>query len=229
MISKDEVEMDQQKVESIKAWPIPKSVKELRGFLCLVGYYGRFIKGYGMISRPLINLLKKNNFRWNDESTMAFEQLKTAMSSAPLLTLPNFDEEFTIETDANNQGIGVILSQAERLVAFMSKSLYEKNQTLSTYEKEMSAVVLAVQKWRLYVLGRHLKIKTDHQSLKYLLQQRINTPNQQRWIAKLMGYDFKIIYKKGSKNTVVDALSREFNLSTMSMVNSELWEKVTHS
>lgn len=114
-------------------------------------------------------------------------------------------------------------------MVFMSKSLYEKNQTLSTYEKEMLAVVLAVQKWRLYVLGRHFKIKTDHQSLKYLLQQRINTPNQQRWIAKLMGYDFKIIYKKGSENTIADALSHEFNLSTMSVVNSELWEKVTHS
>lgn len=110
VISKDGVEMDQQKVESIKAWPIPKSVKELRGFLCLVGYYRRFIKGFGMISRPLTNLLKKNNFRWNDKSIMAFEQLKTTMSSGPLLTLPNFDEEFTIETDANNQGIRVILS-----------------------------------------------------------------------------------------------------------------------
>lgn len=91
--------------------------------------------------------------------------------------------------------------------------------SVSTYEKEMLVIVLAVQKWRRYILGSHFKVKMDHQSLKYLMQQWINTPTQQRWITKLMGYDFNIFYNKGSENTVADALSCEFKITAISMVN----------
>ena len=164
------MEMDQQKIESIQAWPIPTSVKELRGFLWLAGNYRRFIRGYGEISRPVTNLLKKNNFTWTEESSMAFSRLKNAIVNAPVLALHDFSEAFTIEADASDQGVGAVLIQAKKPIAFMSKALSDRNLSLSIYDKGMLAIVMAVQKWRPYVLGMHFKIKTDHHNLKFLMQ-----------------------------------------------------------
>ena len=131
------------------------------------------------------------------------------MSSPPILALPDFNQEFIVVIDAFGNGIGTVLMQKRRPLGFFSKVLGSKHQALSVYEKEMLAIVTAVLKWRAYLVGRHFIIKTDHQSLKYILEQRIHTPLQQKWIAKLMGYDYEIQCKKGSDNIVVDALSRQ--------------------
>ncbi|PKA50779.1 putative mitochondrial protein [Apostasia shenzhenica] len=189
-------------------WPIPKSMKEIRGFLGLTGYYRRFIQGYGGISKPLTDLLKKGGFDWTEKAGRAFHELKIKMSSPPVLALPDFSKEFCIESDASGEGIGAVLTQAGRPLAYFSEGLSEKHQLLATYEKELLAIVLAVQKWRHYLMGAHFIIRTDHRSLKYLMDQRISTVSQQRWISKLTGYDFTIQYKKGSENVVADALSR---------------------
>lgn len=131
--------------------------------------------------------------------------------STPLLALRDFNKDFVVETDAFDVGIGAVLTQDGHPIAYMSKALSPKHQILSTYEKEFLAVLLALEKWRGYLLDRHFKIKTDHFSLKYLLDQRLSTPFQTKWLPKLLGFDYVISYKKGNDNLAVDALSRVKN------------------
>ena len=130
------------------------------------------------------------------------------MVNPPVLVMPNFSEEFIVETDTLGIGIGAVLMQGGHPIAFISKALSLKHQALSVYEKELLAIVYAVTKWHHYLNGRHFSIKTDHQSLKHLLQQRINFPAQHAWLTKLMGYDYDISYKRGRENVVAYALSR---------------------
>ena len=118
------------------------------------------------------------------------------MTATPILALPDFIKTFVIETDASSGGIGPVLMQDSHPIAYLSKALSPKHQALSTYEKEFMAVVLVVEKWRPYLLGRHFVIKTDHFSLKYLLEHKITSAFQGKWLSKLMGYDYEICYKK---------------------------------
>ncbi|GLT61287.1 hypothetical protein SLA2020_340060 [Shorea laevis] len=191
----------------MKKWPKPATLKAMRGFLGLTGYYRRFIQDYGKIAAPLNRMLKKNNFAWTAAVEGAFENLKEAMVQAPVLALPDFSKEFVVECDASGVGIGAVLHQG-RPIAFLSRALQGAQLLLSTYEKEILALVMAVQKWRPYLLGRHFVVRSDHHSLKYLWSQKISTTAQQRWLYKLMGFDFSIEYKKGKENIVADALSR---------------------
>ena len=196
------------------AWPKPRNVKQLRGFLGLTGYYRRFIAQYAIIAAPLTNLLKKDAFEWSAEAEDSFENLKKAMTSAPVLHLPDFDRPFCIETDASDLGIGAVLLHDTHPIAFFSKKLGPRRRSASTYHKELYAIVEAVQKWRQYLLGREFVIRSDQKSLKELLLQVVQTPDQQLYVRKLMGYKFKIEYKKESANTAADALShREDPLS----------------
>ncbi|RVW53188.1 Retrovirus-related Pol polyprotein from transposon 17.6 [Vitis vinifera] len=199
VISSGGVYTDPQKVAAVRDWPTPITLKQLRGFLGLTGYYRRFVKDYGKIAKPLTDLLKKDAFHWTEGSNQAFMALKQAMITAPVLALPNFSKEFIIETDASGQGIGAVLMQEGHPIAYISKALSDRFQTLSTYEKEMLAILMAIKKWESYLVDRHFVIKTDHQSLKYLLEQQVTTPTQQAWVAKLMQYDYEIRYKQGKR------------------------------
>lgn len=143
-ISKEGVEMNEEKIAAINNWPCPKNIKELRGFLGLAGYYRRFIKGYGILSKPLTELMKKNNFQWNQSSAEAFSNLKRVISSGPLLQLPNFDAEFVVESDACEEGIGVVLMQGGKPTTYLSKALSDRQKLLSIHEKEMLAIVMAI-------------------------------------------------------------------------------------
>ena len=129
------------------------------------------------------------------------------MTKAPVLALPNFSHQFIVECNASGTGIGAVLRQ-ERPIAFHSQALHGKNLLLSTYGKEMLALVMAVRKWRHYLLGRKFLVRTDQKSLQYLCSQQITTEAQQKWLHKLMGFDFSIVYKRGCENQVADALSR---------------------
>ncbi|GKA27150.1 ty3-gypsy retrotransposon protein [Tanacetum coccineum] len=142
------------------------------------------------------------------ESELAYNQLNKAMMEAPVLALPNFDQEFFVETDASGTGIGAVLCQNGHPIAYLSKTLATKHQSLLTYEKEFLAIVAALEKWKGYLLDRHFKIRIYHFSLKYLLNQKMTTHFQLKWLPKLLRYDYEILYKKGSENVVVDALSR---------------------
>lgn len=218
MILYKEVSMDCKKVEAILKWPISKTVKALRGLLGLAGQYRRFINGYGKIARPLTNLQKKGNFKWSPESAEVFAQLQQAITkAAPVLTMPDFSQPFSIECDASRRGIGAVLSQNKKAIAFLSKPLYESSLRKSVYEKELMGLVLAIQQWRLYLIGRKFTVYTDQRkfmvytdkrSLKYLLEHRITTQSQQNQLAKLLGYEFDIVYKMAAANKVANALSR---------------------
>ena len=185
-----------------------RTLKHLRGFLGLTGYYRRFIHGYASIAASLTDLLRKDAFNWTPEVTVAFDALKSAMVAAPVLRLPDFNETFVIETDASNVGIGAVLMQAGHPISYFSKKLGPRLQASSTYLKELHAIAEAVHKWRQYLLGRFFIIRTDHKSIKELLQQVVQTPDQQIYIRKLLGYHFRIEYKPGRANQAADALSR---------------------
>lgn len=132
-------------------------------------------------------MLKKGCFRWNEESAKAFEQLKTAMTTALVLAMPDFSQPFSIECDASGNGLGAVLTQDKRPIAFFSKALSDSSLSKSLYEKELMALVLAIQHWRPYLLGQKFTVYTDQKSLRHLLEQRITTQNQQNWLAKLLG------------------------------------------
>jgi hypothetical protein len=119
------------------------------------------------------------------------------MCTTPVLALPDFKKTFVLECDASGKGIGAVLMQEGRSVAFTNKQLSERHLGQSIYEKEMLAILHVVDLWHPYLLGQHFQIKTDHQSLKHFLEQRISSPEQQKWVTKLFGYDYEIIYKKG--------------------------------
>lgn len=153
-------------------------------------------------------MLKKNAFFWNGEAEVAFNRLKKAKTTAPVLALANFHKPYIVETDACSKGIGVVLMQEGKPLAFFSKALGPKNLGLSTYEKEYLAVLSAVDRWKHYLQSGHFIILTDHQSLKFLLEQRVTTALQLKGLTKLMGMEYEVQYKKGTENRVADALSR---------------------
>ena len=132
----------------------------------MTGYYHKFVNNYGRIAAPLTKLLKKYAFSWTPEATKAFEHLKEAMFQAPVLATPDFTKTFIVECDASGNGIGVVLMQDERPIAFESRPIKGKFLHKAIYEKEMLAILHALKKWRPYLMGRHFKVKIDHDSLK---------------------------------------------------------------
>nr|GEW16321.1 putative mitochondrial protein [Tanacetum cinerariifolium] len=232
IISAQGVSTNPSKKEGMQKWPIPSTLKQLRGFLGLTGYYRRFIKDYASISQPLVALTKKDAFKWNPSAELAYYKLKKAMVKAPVLALPNFEQEFVVETDASGKRIRAVLCQNGYPIAYWSKTLSAKHQALSTYEKKYLAVVAALDKCKGYLLDRYFKIRTDHFTLKYWLNQKLTTPFQFKWLPKLLGYDYEIVYKKRSENVVADALSRmnssgellQISIS-VSSVSSGVWDK----
>jgi hypothetical protein len=226
------VKADPEKIKAMVQWPFPMNIKSLRGFLGLTGYYRKFIHGYGSIAAPLTAMLKKNAFVWTEDAKTAFQKLKVVVTHAPVLALPNFNQPFVVECDASGVSIGAVLMQDHRPIAFLSKALKGRALHMSTYENELLTLVTAIQRWRPYLLGQTFVIKTDQQSLKYLLEQKVGTPFQQKWITKLLGYSFKVEYKKGVDNKVADALSRregwddEVSISVLSMPVATWVDKV---
>lgn len=229
IISAVGVATNPDKIQVMLQWPVPTNLTELRGFLGLTGYYRKFIKSYGILAKPLTVLLQKNSkFVWSDTAQQAFDALKHAMTSASVLVLPDFAKSFVIETDACSTGIGAVLCQEGHPVAFYSKALGVNNQKLSIYEKEFLAIMMAVDKWRPYLLIGPFTIKTDHQSLCHLDDQVLVSELQKKAMTKLIGLQYKFQYKKGSENKSADALSRVghfFSLQAIS-VAQPVWIQV---
>ena len=219
IISVAGVAADPKKIEAMRSWPSPTDLKGLQGFLGIISYYRRFVKGYGSIAEPLTQLLRKDCFIWGEEAQLAFDKLKEMLTTLPVLVVPNFDKPFTIETDAPRRGLGTVLMQEGRPIAYLSQKLSARSQSKSFYERELMAIVMAVHKWRHYLLGRKFLVLTDQKSLKFLVDQRIIGEEQQKLIGKLMGFDFEIRYKVGRENNVVDALSRRFSLAEQSRLS----------
>ncbi|KAE8698903.1 hypothetical protein F3Y22_tig00110597pilonHSYRG01056 [Hibiscus syriacus] len=165
------IKVDEKKIDAMVAWPRPSNITELCEFLGLTDYYHKFVQGYGLIAQPLTNLLKKGKFLWNEEAESAFLALKQAMTSTPTLAMPNFTESFSIETDASGNGIGIVLTQRNSPIAYMSRALGITKQTLSIYVKEMLAIVEAIRLWRPYLLGHKFYIITDQRILNFFLNR----------------------------------------------------------
>ncbi|PNY16670.1 Ty3/gypsy retrotransposon protein [Trifolium pratense] len=224
IVSGSGVYMHAEKIKDVLAWPKPSNVKQLRGFLGLTGYYRRFIKAYAQIAGPLTDLLKKDAFVWNHEAENAFQNLKQAVTSAPVLGLPDFSKPFTLETDASGTGIGVVLGQQGHPITYFSKKLSPRRQKQSAYIRELLAITEALAKFRHYLLGHKFVIKTDQKSLKSLLDQSLQTPEKQEWLHKFIGFDFQIEYKPGKDNIPADALSRMYMLAWSEPKNQFLQE-----
>jgi hypothetical protein len=176
VISAEGVATDPTKVQAMVNCPTPTNVKKLRGFLALTGYYQKFIEHYGMVARPLNELLKKGcQFQWIAQTDRAFQLLKQKMVQAPILAMPNYEAPFMLETDASDYGIGAVLMQANHLVAYLSKHLCPRSQAMLVYEKECLAILMAIEKWRTYLQHKKFLIRTDHKSLLHLTEQRVTS------------------------------------------------------
>jgi hypothetical protein len=210
VISEKGVATDPKKIEAIAQWPTPQNVKELRSFLGLAGYYRKFVRHFGLLVKPLTDLLKKHSvFVWTSIHQNSFQSLQTTLCNSPVLSLPDFSKTFSIETDASGSGVGAVLLQDNHPLAFLSKALGPKSRGLSAYEKEYMAILLAVQQWRQYLQHGEFHIYTDQRSLCQLNEQRLHTQWQQKVFTKLLGLQYKIIYKQGTDNRVADALPRK--------------------
>jgi hypothetical protein len=197
VISADGVAMDTNKVAAIVAWPTPHSPHALRGFLGLAGYYQKFIWDFGIIASPLTRLLHRDVFAWDDEATAAFEDLKRALTMGPVLQMPNFDRLFIIDCDASGAGFGAVLHQGDGPLAYFSRPFAARHLKLAAHEQELIGLVKAVRHWRPYLWGRSFRVRTDHYSLKFLLDQRLSTVPQYQWTSKLFGFDFMVEYHPG--------------------------------
>ena len=151
IISEKGVEVDPKKIRAIREWPTPTCVREVRGFLGLTNYYRRFVQNYGSIARPLTQLLKAEVFRWNEEANASFEKLKLSMMTLSVLAMPNFILPFETERDASGYGVGAMLTQAKKPVAYFSRTLSMRDRVQPVYERELIVVIFVVQRWRPYL------------------------------------------------------------------------------
>lgn len=208
--------VDQDKVKAISEIPTPTSIRQLRQFLGMVGWYRRFIEDFSTLTFPLTELLsKKKSFKWNDEAQKSFELLKIKLCSAPVLVNPNFSKPFIVQCDASAVGVGAVLAQEdsegiERPIAYMSQKLNKAQRNYTVTELECLAVVQAISKFRAYIEGQEFKVVTDHASLKWLMRQSDLSGRLARWALKLQGFEFTIEHRRGKENVVPDALSRVF-------------------
>lgn len=176
VINSQGVSSDPDKIHKVANWPTPANCKDVHSFLGLAGYYRKFVKHFGIIARPLFNLIKKNMpFVWTSETDTAFKLLKQNLIEAPVLCLPDFTKTFVIDTDACDTGVGAVLQQDGHPIAYMSKPLSNKNRGLSTYEKECLAILMAVEQWRAYLQHQEFVIRTDQKSLVHLEEQTHNS------------------------------------------------------
>ena len=226
LVSFGQVRMDPKKVQAIWDWAAPSKVPELRSFLGLANYYRRFIEGYSKKAAPLSDLLKKNRrWDWSSECQLAFDKLRRAVTSAPVLKLPDFEKAFEVHTDASDKAVGGVLVQEGHPVAFESRKLSEAEQKYSAHEKEMAAVVHCLGVWRVYVLGPKFVGKTNNLANTFFKTQK-KLSQRQEFLAE---YDFMWEHKPGRHNQVADALSRRevlANLIAMDHVESDMLDRL---
>lgn len=162
IVSTNSVAPDPSKIIAMLNWSTPTNTTDLQGFLGLMGFYWHFIRGYAPMAAPLTALLRKDNFLWSDEAQCAFDNLKQVMTSALVLTPPDFTIPFCVETDASGFAMGAVLSQRAHPIAFFSKILCSRLQRSSTYVRELHAITTTVCKWQHYLLGHPFTIITGH-------------------------------------------------------------------
>ncbi|GBG85308.1 hypothetical protein CBR_g39876 [Chara braunii] len=209
----DGIEPEDSKIAAIRDWPTPRTLTELRSFLGLANCYRKFVRNFSTIAGPLRRLLKKEAiWQWDKDCTSALKKLKCMLIKYPVLKVADPSLPFVVTTDASQYGIGVVLQQDDgngyRPVEFMSVRMPSEKVATSTYERELYALRQALEHWKHYLLGRHFKVYSDHETLRWLKTQAKMTPKLTRWAAEIDQYDFELKPVKGKYNVVADALSR---------------------
>ena len=204
---------EKSKVEAVASWPVPTCVSEVRSFLGTASYYRKYIQGFADIASPLTNLTKKNQkFVWTEKCQSAFERLKEALVSAPILAYPTKEGRFVLDTDASATAIGAVLSQIqdgeEKVIAYANCALSSSRQNYCTTYRELYAVVRFVKYFSHYLWGRPFLVRSDHSSLKWLKNFKQPEGIVARWIATLDTYDFQMEHRKGASHGNADGLSR---------------------
>lgn len=209
VISEAGIAVDPEKITAITKWPTPSNATEVRSFLGLAGYYRKYVLGFATIARPLTRLTGKEvRFEWTEACEEGFKQLKDMLTRAPVLVLPRPGVPFVVYTDASGIGVGCVLMQEGKVIAYASRQLRKHESNYPTHDLELAAVVFALKIWRSYLYGEKVQIFTDHQSLKYVFTQGDLNLRQRRWMELLADYDLVIDYHPGKANLVADALSR---------------------
>ena len=219
MVGSGTVEPELGKLQAVKAFPLPETKRQVRGFLGLTGYYRRFIPDYSSQAAPLTDLTRKsatNTVKWTPQCNQAFEALKQCLCSKPVLRSPDFSKTFVLQTDASDRGVGAVLSQLsddgeEHPVGYFSRKLLPREERYSTVEKECLAIRLAVEAFKVYLLGRKFVIQTDHRSLEWLERLKEGNPRLCRWSLALQPYEYTVEHRAGTANVNADALSRATN------------------
>src|SRR5262249_44456711 len=210
IISAEGVAVDPSKVQAVLEWKVPTTPTEVRSFLGLVGYYRRFIQDFSSLASPLTHLTRKNvKFVWSSDCEQSFQELKRRLTSAPVLSLPDDSGGFVVYTDASLLGLGCVLMQHGKVIAYASRQLKDHERNYPTHDLELAAVVHALKIWRHYLYGETFEVFTDHKSLKYIFSQKDLNLRQRRWMEFLKDYEFDMSYHLGKANVVADALSRK--------------------
>jgi len=212
-VSRDGVAITNDHVECVLNWPIPKDQNELERFLGFVNYHRDFVPGLSELLTPLYALTKRGtDYSWTHECDRVFQELKLAMTQAPVLAYPNDTDPYVLDTDASDQAVGAALYQVqqgqERPISFASSSLTPAQRKYCTTRKELLAVVVFTRRFRHYLLGRHFTVRTDHGSLTWLCRFKNPCGQLGRWLEELAQYDMTIEHRAGSKHVNADSLSR---------------------
>jgi len=214
VIGADGIKPNPSLVKAIVTFQQPRTLKELQSFLGLANYYRKFIENYSRIAAPLTDALQKMSIsrpvEFTERMAQAFKDLKQALINKPCLQLPDPDGEYEVTTDASEDEatVGAVLMQNGHPIAYESKKLNPHQKNYPVHDKEMCAIMHALDRWRPFLLGRHFKVYTDHRSLVYFKTQPNLSQRQLRWMERAADYDCEILYKPGKENVVADALSR---------------------
>ena len=217
-ISSDGISVDPTKVEEVMDWNSPTSVHQIHSFLGLAGYYRRFIPDFSRIAKPMMELLKKGvKFVWNDKCEEAFQTLKDQLTTSPVLATPDSTKPFDVYCDASGTGLGCVLMQDNRVIAYASRALRNHEMNYPTHDLELAAVIHALKLWRHHLMGTHRNIYTDHKSLKYIFTQADLNMRKRRWLELIKDYDLEVHYHPRKANVVADALSRKSQCHCLSV------------
>jgi hypothetical protein len=177
--------VNQEKIRAILDWPTPKNVKKLRSFFGLCSYYRRFVRCFSQLGALLTDLTKHGAFIWIEKLQEAFDHMKEVMGTCSVLELPDFTLPFVLECDASDEGIGAVLMQGGHPIVFESRKFSQPERLYSIYDKEMLAIIYALTKFRQYLVGNKFVVKTDHNSLKYFLEQKDLNEHPKKWVMKV--------------------------------------------